>query len=106
MCKKGKEMKAYRLKISLQGAEPPVWRRIDVPAGIKFGRLRVVIGEAMEWFDRYLCAFRFEREKLIVTHADRRGRAFVGMCSPDVEYEKADTWSVAIDDLLQEGATF
>jgi hypothetical protein len=99
-------MKAYQLKISLQCAETPVWRKVAVPAGIKFGRLRIVITEAMGWSDRYPYAFRFEEEKLLLSHADKRGRMFEGKLSPDCEYERKDTWGIAIDDLLREGVTF
>jgi hypothetical protein len=99
-------MKAYRLKITLQHAGSPVWRRIDVPAGSKFGRLKVVIAEAMEYYDRFRYVFRFEPAKLLILHTDRMGRAFEGMRSPDGEYEKVDVWNFVIDDVLQKDLTF
>ena len=41
----------YQLKISLEGARPPNWRRVLVPAGIRLDALHTVIQIAMGWDD-------------------------------------------------------
>lgn len=51
-------MSIYRLKITLQYLEPPVWRRIEVPADVRLGRLHRIIQAAMGWTDSHLHAFR------------------------------------------------
>lgn len=50
--------KRYQLKITLEGSEPPVWRRIIVPASIHLGRLHHVIQVVMGWEDDHLHLFR------------------------------------------------
>ncbi|MBR4454632.1 MAG: hypothetical protein IKS32_00210, partial [Solobacterium sp.] len=52
-------MKAYRFKITLKGSKPPVWRRIDVPASMRFSMLSDVI-QTLFGFDGYhLSSFDF-----------------------------------------------
>ncbi len=48
---------AYQLKITLEGVEPPIWRRVLVPGDIKLGALHSVIQEAMGWTDSHLHMF-------------------------------------------------
>jgi Plasmid pRiA4b ORF-3-like protein len=38
-----------RLRIALEGIEPPIWRRVDVPANIWLKELHSVIQAAMGW---------------------------------------------------------
>jgi pRiA4b ORF-3-like protein len=48
----------YQVKIILMGAEdPPVWRRVLVPAAIRLDRLHEVIQATMGWQDAHLHAF-------------------------------------------------
>lgn len=47
----------YRLKITLRGVKPPIWRRVEVPGGISFGSLHEILNEAMGWFDGHLHEF-------------------------------------------------
>jgi hypothetical protein len=98
--------KVFQLKVSLQNAETPEWKRIIVPAGIKFSRLRTILSEILGRFGRQLCAFRFEEEKRILNHADSKGRVFAGAIPEDAEYERSDARKVMIDDLLREGGRF
>ena len=48
----------YQFRITLHGVEPPVWRRIQVPAGYSFWDLHVAIQDSMGWLDYHLHAFR------------------------------------------------
>lgn len=39
----------YQFKITLAGAKPPIWRRIQVPETYTFWDLHVAIQDAMGW---------------------------------------------------------
>lgn len=47
----------HQLKINLQGAKPPLWRRVQVPSGASLGCLHDVIQAAFGWEDAHLHAF-------------------------------------------------
>lgn len=49
--------RVYQFKIVLQGIEPPIWRRIQVPEPYSFWDLHVAIQDAMGWADCHLHAF-------------------------------------------------
>ena len=44
----------YQFKITLEGAKPPIWRRIHVPKTYTLWDLHVAIHDAMGWGDCYL----------------------------------------------------
>lgn len=50
----------YQLKIVLQGIQPQIWRRIQVPADIDLHDLHVAIQAAMGWTNSHLHSFDFE----------------------------------------------
>jgi len=47
----------HRVKISLRGARPPIWRRLEVPSGITLLRLHQAIQAAFGWEDDHLWVF-------------------------------------------------
>lgn len=49
----------FVLKISLNGARPPIWRRVQVPGEISLYQLHRVIQRAMGWDDCHLHHFEF-----------------------------------------------
>lgn len=49
---------AYQFKVSLKGIDPPVWRRIQIPASYSFWDLHVALQDAMGWLDYHLHVFR------------------------------------------------
>jgi hypothetical protein len=99
-------MKAYQLKVTLQRVKPPVWRRIIVPSGIKFSQLRVVLTEAMGWIGGHLYGFRFNREKLFISHNFRHDRIVEQMFYNGYDCKSLDARKIKIDKLLKEGSTF
>jgi Plasmid pRiA4b ORF-3-like protein len=50
----------HRLKMSLQGARPPIWRRLEVPSEISLQRLHLVIQAAFGWENYHLWVFETE----------------------------------------------
>jgi hypothetical protein len=50
-------MRVYQLKLTLQGIEPPVWRRLQVPAMMRLGRLHRVFQVTMGWTNSHLHEF-------------------------------------------------
>lgn len=50
--------RALQFKVTLRGVDPPVWRRIQVPAGGTFWGLHVAIQDAMGWADGAIHRFR------------------------------------------------
>ena len=49
---------AYQFKVTLREIEPPIWRRILVPATYSFWDLHVAIQDSMGWLDYHLHLFR------------------------------------------------
>jgi len=47
----------YQLKITMEEIEPPIWRRILVPANITFAKLHKIIQTAFGWQDYHLYNF-------------------------------------------------
>lgn len=48
---------AYQLRIDLEGAKPPIWRRVLIPAHATFADLHDVIQATMPWDDYHLHEF-------------------------------------------------
>jgi hypothetical protein len=47
----------YQIKVTLMGTDPPVWRRLSVPADLSLGELHQVIQVAMGWENAHLHQF-------------------------------------------------
>ncbi|GAB4363539.1 MAG: plasmid pRiA4b ORF-3 family protein [Kiloniellaceae bacterium] len=52
-----------RLKVDLDDTDPPIWRRIEVPAATTLKDLHRIIQAAMGWEDAHLFAFEIGRQK-------------------------------------------
>ena len=48
---------AYRLKITLKGTKPSIWRRLEVPGNITLAKLHLILQVAMGWTDSHLHSF-------------------------------------------------
>jgi len=90
----GKKSQVYQFKVTLLDSEPPIWRRIQVPAAYTFWELHVAIQDAMGWQDYHLHMFRIE---------DPRKGEVVEIGIPDEERFEDDSphipgWEVPISD--------
>ena len=47
----------YQLKITLLETNPPIWRRLQVPADVTLGDLNYIIQAAMGWTNSHLHQF-------------------------------------------------
>jgi hypothetical protein len=52
--------KIYQLKITLSDSNPPIWRRINVPATITLALLHEIVQVAMGWQNCHMYAFDYE----------------------------------------------
>jgi len=69
MPKKSKDS-IYRLKVTLRGSKPPIWRRLLVPDSITLYKLHDIIQVAMGWTDSHLHQFIIENEYYGIPHPD------------------------------------
>src|ERR1039458_1252698 len=61
----------YQIKVTLLGTNPPIWRRLLVPAALTLAQLHDVVQTAMGWQDGHM-------------HEFRAGQRYFG--KPDPEY--------------------
>lgn len=47
----------YQIKVSLRGATPPIWRRLEVPADISLAQLHEILQTAFDWEDSHMHVF-------------------------------------------------
>lgn len=114
-------MKAYELKITLRYAHVPIWRKIVVPAGIKFRRLHDTLQVAMGWFDCHLHEFSFEELQTRITsnmeeyqeyryYKTPEGKArlakMTGPFVPDMSIDVKNSESTLVDKYLDQCKTF
>ena len=63
----------HRLKVTLEGVEPPVWRRLVVPSEFTLFDLHCAIQVAMGWEDCHLHDFEIKRQRYALPDADDFG---------------------------------
>jgi len=81
----------YQLEIRLLDVEPPIWRRVQVPADMSLARLHGVIQTAMGWTDSHLHVFEI-------------GDARYGVPDPEYDLEMRDERRVSLRDLVADTA--
>ena len=67
----------YQFRITLNGTQPPIWRRIQVPASYSFWDLHVALQDSMGWLDYHLHVF-------LMRKPHKRKAAEIGI--PDGEF--------------------
>jgi len=59
----GKPYEIYQIKVTLLGTDPPIWRRLLVPADLTLERLHDVLQLAMGWEDCHMHEFSIGRQR-------------------------------------------
>ena len=84
---------SYQLEITLEDIDPPVWRRVVVPADFTLLDLHHVIQIAMGWKDCHLHNFTIKRQRYTTPHED--------------DFDDAiDESTVALRDVIRPGSKF
>ncbi len=60
----------YRLKITLCGIRPPIWRRVEVPADVRLDHLHLMFQAAMGWENSHLHSFSIGGRDFGMIHDD------------------------------------
>ena len=97
-----------QVRITLEDvADPPVWRRVLIPAAYSLDRVHAVIQATMGWQDSHLHAFRLGDRTFAAAHPDddmghldetqfRFGDLVAGADQIDYEYDFGDGWDHAL----------
>src|SRR3989338_4056019 len=80
----------YRIKITLRHVAPPIWRRIEVTADTKLGKLHRILQVVMGWSDSHLHAFRV-------------GRTSYGVPQPELPGDMENERNVRLDQIAAQG---
>jgi hypothetical protein len=62
----------YQMKVTLSDTSPPIWRRLQVPAGLTLDVLHDVLQVAMGWDDSHLHEFRIGQKRFGKPHPTDR----------------------------------
>lgn len=91
--KQSADSTVYQLKISLAGAKPPIWRRVQVLSNTTLETLHNIIQDSMGWFNGHLHCFSID------------GREY-GMTDPlldDLDYEDESKVKLSALNLAEKG---
>jgi hypothetical protein len=58
----------HRLKVTLDGIRPPIWRRIEVPSTLSLAKLHRAIQAAICWEDYHLHQFEIDDARYGIDH--------------------------------------
>lgn len=56
---------SYQFKVTLEGVQPPIWRRFKTPKGISLNDFAYIIQDVMQWFGLYYYRFIFEKSIMV-----------------------------------------
>ncbi|HEY5881583.1 MAG TPA: plasmid pRiA4b ORF-3 family protein [Nakamurella sp.] len=93
----------HRIKVTLAGSKPPIWRRLEVPSSTTLMRLHEIIQATFDWHDSHLWMFEtsdvvFGVGELGVPHRNAR-RVRIGQVAPAegdtlrYVYDFGDDWN-------------
>src|SRR6266851_469901 len=71
-----KPQEIYQIKVTLLGTDPPIWRRLLIPADLTLEQLHDVLQAAMGWEDCHLHEFQIGQKRFGKPDPDE---GFMGM---------------------------
>jgi hypothetical protein len=83
----------YRMKVTLRGSQPPIWRRIQVPGDVTLAGLHHILQAVMGWWD-------YHPHQFIV------GETYYGVPHPDYMMDMLDEGKVRLNEVAAEGSRF
>ncbi len=89
------EVTTYRIRVDLQEAKPPIWRRLEVASDLTLDRLHTILQTAMGWTDSHLHDFISG-----AAATDRSAEHYRPQSCIDQDLEGVDETSVRLDELL------
>jgi pRiA4b ORF-3-like protein len=102
----------YRIKITLRGSKPPIWRRLEVPSGTTLHRLHGLIQDAFGWQDYHMWVFETAQGDYGVADPELGHRSAASKKLSDVApragdritytYDFGDNWEhqILVEDVL------
>jgi hypothetical protein len=114
--------RACRVRVTLEGVDPPVWRRLEVPAFVTLARFHGVLQAAFGWTNSHLHVFEIGGERIAIPYEleqfteGRITRSARLVTLGDVvdhghrrftyEYDFGDSWwhTIEVEAVLAEGA--
>lgn len=82
------ERTTYRLKVTLRGSRPPIWRRIELRSDMTLFQLHDVVQLVMGWTNSHL-------------HQFRRGTTYYGPVNPDLDMEQQNERRIRLNGVLR-----
>jgi hypothetical protein len=108
---------SHQLKVTLEGIDPPVWRRLVVPSEFTLYELHCVIQVAMSWDDSHLHDFMIKRQRYAVPHSedfdnplDETEARLCDVAGPRTkivyQYDFGDSWNhvIVVEKILPEAS--
>jgi hypothetical protein len=107
---------SHQLKLTLEGVDPPVWRRLVVPSTFSLYELHCVVQVAMGWDNSHLHDFTIKRQRYTLPDPDEFGDPLdeTKACLRDVarartkilyQYDYGDSWNhvIVVEKVLADG---
>ena len=109
-----------RMTVTLDGIQPPIWRRLDVPARVTLAKLHELLQVVLGWTNSHLHMFEIDKERIAVPyHLDQLAEGQItrsarlvhladvvdhGIRRFDYEYDFGDSWrhTIVIEEVRDE----
>jgi hypothetical protein len=78
----------YRLKVTLRGSRPPIWRRLEVRGEVTLFQLHEILQVVMGWTNSHL-------------HQFRRGTTYYGESDPEFGMDRENERRVRLSEVLR-----
>ena len=82
------DSKIYRLKVTLRGSRPAIWRRVEVDAALTLFQLHGILQIVMGWTDSHL-------------HQFRRGSTYYGEPDPEIGMDRENERRARLREVLR-----